>query len=171
MAAASCGVILGAPVAQLASVGGAAARQPLIPVLYLPDHASRRQSQLDRATAEQHLRLAALALRFSLKVHVPPLPDDDGSAMYVLPPKVLKDIGAKAASAVRRDFMTSVASVARELATSWPQVVLGHGQGGLVAALVANPRIIEAALAIVYSRTRRREDRGSMAQCARLRRR
>ena len=72
--------------------------------------------------------------------------------MYVLPPKVLKDTGPKAVSAVRRDLMTSVVAVGRELVSASPRVVLGHGQGGLVAALVAFPRILESALAIVYAR-------------------
>ena len=61
-------------------------------------------------------------------------------------------MGPKAVSAVRRDLMTAIVAAERELVSVSPRVVLGHGQGGLVAALVAFPRILESALAIVYAR-------------------
>ena len=48
--------------------------------------------------------------------------------------------------------MTAIVAVGRELVSASPRVVLVHGQGGLVAALVAFPRILESALAIVYAR-------------------
>ena len=91
-------------------------------------------------------------MRFCLKLHTPPLPDGSGGFFYVAPPKVLKDMGPKTVGAVRRDLMTSIAAVGRELVSASPRVVLGHGQGGLVAALMAFPRILESALAIVYAR-------------------
>ena len=47
--------------------------------------------------------------------------------------------------------MTAIVAVGRELVFASPRVVLGHGQGGIVA-LVAFPRILESALAIVYAR-------------------
>ena len=90
-------------------------------------------------------------MRFDLKLHIPPLPDGSGGFFYVAPPKVLKDVGPKAVGAVRRDLMTTIVAVGRELVRTSPRVVLGHGQGGLVAALVAFPRILESALAIVYA--------------------
>ena len=91
-------------------------------------------------------------MRFVAKLHVPPLPDGNGGFFYVLPPKLLKYIRAKAVSAVRRDLMTSIVAVGRALAVSWPRAVVGLGQGGLVALLVAYPRLLERALAIVYAR-------------------
>jgi len=118
----------------------------------LPDHSCGRQRQADLAEAEKELQLAAPAVRFHLKLHTPPLPDGNGGFLYALPPKALKDSGPRAVSAVRRDLMTSIVAVGRELVVSWPRVVLGHGQGGLVAVLAAFPRILECALAIVYAR-------------------
>ena len=85
-------------------------------------------------------------------LHPPPLPDGSGGFFYISPPKTLKDVGPKAVSAVRRDLMTSIVAVGRELVSASPRVVLGHGQGGFVAALAAFPRILESALAIVYAR-------------------
>ena len=132
--------------------GRAAGRVSTLTALLLPDHSCSRQRRLDVAEAERELRLAAPEVRFHSKVHTPPLPDGSGGFFYALPPKSLKDVSAKAVSAVRRDLMTSIVAVGRELAVSWPRVVLGHGQGGLVALFVAFPRLLECALAIVYAR-------------------
>ena len=151
-ARATVGAPLGTSASQLAAVGGAAGRSSALAALLLPDYSSGRQRQADLAEAGKELQLAAPAVRFSLKLHIPPLPDGSGGFFYVAPPKVLKDVGPKAVSAVRRDLMTAIVAVGRELVSASPRVVLGHGQGGLVAALVAFPRILESALAIVYAR-------------------
>ena len=98
------------------------------------------------------MQLAAPSVRFRLKLHTPPLPDESGGFFYISPPRAFKDVGSKAVSAARRDLMTSIVAVGRELVSTWPRVVLGHGQGGLVAVLAAFPRILESALAIVYAR-------------------
>ena len=110
---------------------GAAGRVSALTALLLPDRSCSRQRRLDVAEAEKELRLAAPEVRFHSKVHTPPLPDGSGGFFYALPPKSLKDVSAKAVSAVRRDLMTPIVAVGRELAASWPRVVLGHGQGGL----------------------------------------
>ena len=54
----------------------------------------------------------------------PPLLDGSGGFFYIAPPKALKDVGPKAVSAVRRDLMTSIVAVGRELVSRNPRVVL-----------------------------------------------
>ena len=47
----------------------------------------------------------------------------------------------------RRDLLTGVSHALREMSSRGARVVLGCGQGGLIAALLGNPLVVEAALA------------------------
>ena len=48
--------------------------------------------------------------------------------------------------AIRRDFLTAIANASRKVAFWGPDVIIGEGQGGLVALGLARPLILEAAL-------------------------
>ena len=72
--------------------------------------------------------------------------------MYLEPPRWPGDRSQKAAKGLRRDLLTAVAAVMRECAARNPRVLVGSGQGGLVAAAAAFPRVLEAGLALRYVR-------------------
>ena len=120
--------------------------------LFLPEHASERRRSLDLAGALRQMQSAAPGVPLHLEVHTPSLDDGAGSSYYFAPLKWPGDVSGRAAKALRRDGLTAVAAVVRWCATRWPAVVLGVGQGGLVALLCSYPRVVEAALALRYVR-------------------
>ena len=77
----------------------------------------------------------------------PPIDDGAGGLQYFSSPRRPGDTSPTVIRALRRDLLTSVAAVLRECRASHPSVVLGSGQGGLVALACAYPRVAEAALA------------------------
>ena len=79
-------------------------------------------------------------------VHAAPGPFEDDlgvPAQFAVPAGLTK---AKRLLAVRRDFMTAVAELARKAAFWCADVVVGEGQGGLVVFAHSKPLVLEAAL-------------------------
>ena len=85
-------------------------------------------------------------LEFAVSPAEPPIPDPSGNRMYFepVPPQAAPERKRKL---LRRDLLTSIAAAARAIAKAQPEVVLGQGQGAVVSAALARPRMLEVALA------------------------
>ena len=114
--------------------------------LFLPPHAS--EGRCDRQAAGWATQIRQTVPRLSLKLIpvTPLLADDFGQSCFFVPPFALPP--AKYKSALRRDFMTSVAGVMQVVARLSPRIVVGSEQGGVIAlGLASSPRVVEIALA------------------------
>ena len=83
---------------------------------------------------------------FRVQAMHPPLDDATGGGGW-LAPMASWTKSEKMLRGLRRDLLAGVAAVVRELPPRSPQIVVGIGQGGLVAALLTRPRLVELALA------------------------
>eukprot|EP00972_Heterocapsa_arctica_P027921 4106831-Heterocapsa_arctica.AAC.1 len=122
------------------AVGDSIGARRAVRVLVLPDYASatRRDGQL--AGLATLLRQQLPTLEFVLIQDEPPLADDIGNGMYFSALGKLDYDSVRFAKGLRRDFMTSVASVMRRTASRQCEMVVGFGQGGVVVLGLTRPR-------------------------------
>ena len=84
-------------------------------------------------------------MAWEVRPAVGPFVDDDGASAQVEGNK--SKLGpAKLLLEVKRDLLTSVVTLARNVATHRPVALVGYGQGGIVAHAYGRPLAMELAL-------------------------
>ena len=116
----------------------------------LPDCGSEQHWRRDLALVEREFATGLPAYDVRVFHFTPPLEDGLGGGSFMQPfsswtgeKVVLKNI--------RKDFLYGVVSVAREIGSGGYDLVVGIGQGALVALLFSRPRVVEAALAASHT--------------------
>ena len=110
---------------------------PKLKVLYVPDYISREQRVL--ATSKLYVLLSQLLPGYEIELALAegPFEDDDGISAHFdndalgAPPRRLQ--GPKQIAALKVDLHVSVVKLARHAAMHKPRLVIGKGQGGVVA--------------------------------------
>jgi len=116
---------------------------PKLKVLYVPDYISRDQRVL--ATSKLYVTLSQLLPGYEIELALAegPFEDDDGVSAHFendalgAPPRRLQ--GSKQIAALKVDLHVSVVKLARHAAMHKPRLVIGKGQGGVVALAYGHP--------------------------------
>ena len=105
---------------------------------------AERQSVLDRLRRELQMLLPLHDIKL---VSVEgPFEDDEGNGSHFDGAKHCGLTGLRLVKAFRVDLFTSAAKVLRSIATHHPDVVVGDGQGSLVAGILRYPLVVETVL-------------------------
>lgn len=118
-----------------------------MPLLYAPDYVPAT-ARLDRS-ARVYRDLSRYLPHYEIAVGyaMGSFQDDDGTGSQF----DRASFGIKKSSdrvlSIRRDFFTSLVSLARQRKIHKPRIVIGDGQGGLIALGYARPAVLEQALA------------------------
>ena len=94
------------------------------------------------------LRASIPDIKFELKLANPPIPDGYGGDYYIEP--IWPPDGPKAQKSYRRDINTGMTATLRQCAILHPELIIGIGQGAIIALSMAAPRVMEQALAISF---------------------
>ncbi len=124
---------------------------PKLKVLYVPDYISREQRVL--ATSKLYVLLSQLLPGYEIELALAegPFEDDDGISAHFendalgAPPR--RPQGPKQIAALKVDLHVSVVELARHAAMHKPRLVIGKGQGGVVALAYGHPGALEQVMA------------------------
>ena len=131
--------------AQQASVH--AGLMPKVTVLYVPDYVATST----RLAKSAHLWRIIVTMLPEHEIRVPiapgPFEDDHGISAFfgkgkgaMTPAKLVQDL--------KRDLLTSMATVLRAVKLHRPQIVVADGQGALIALALSRPLLLESCMAL-----------------------
>ncbi|HIL57533.1 MAG TPA: hypothetical protein EYG39_06465, partial [Rhodothermales bacterium] len=138
---ASCAVAVGDALA-IAALG----ERRVVRVLVLGGACSEARSRRDLALLRKELCDGVPFLDFALEVASPAIDEGLCGEAWFSTPNGWAD-PVKDRKSLRRDALAAVSSVVRSIGPRGTELVVGIGQGAVVATLLARPRIVEAALA------------------------
>ena len=127
---------------------------PVFKILYAPDYETDAVIAMKCRALSARLQTWMPDRRVVLQRSYGPFEDGEGDKSYVDGDK-MHLAPAKLMLAIRRDLLTSIIKVLRDAVAVKADCIIGEGQGGLIALLVAHPRIVEQCLAL---RTVQREE-------------
>ena len=125
----------------------AAGVAPKLKVLYVPDYISREHRV--SATSQLYVQISQALPGYQVELALAegPFEDDDGIAAHFERDALGRVPGKLQIQAIRRDLHSSVVKLARSAAMHKPRLVIGKGQGGLVAVGYGRPGCLESVLA------------------------
>ena len=144
-----------------ASVMASAGVMSTVKILYVTDYVPSQARLAVTSKLWQDLSRALPDYQVSLALAEGPFEDDTGDAHAHFAGGAQGKPPAKKVLETKKDLLTSVIKVLRNCSMHRPQLLLGDGQGGLVALAIAKPLLVEAALA---ARNVQREEVESIAQ-------
>ena len=120
---------------------------PKLKVLYVPDYISREQRVL--ATSQLYVQLSNALPGYQVELALADghFEDDDGLSAHFEANALGRVQGPKQIGALKVDLHVSVVKLARHAAMHKPRLVLGKGQGGVVALAYGHPGCLEQVLA------------------------
>ena len=129
-----------------AAVYAAAGERMDVQVLLMEDYGSSTRREMQQAQVWRDLTAAYPWVNFKFDVCEPSFRDDMHQGFWFDPEPQRTPNLEHRVRRLRRDCLTGIAKAIRELARVKPQLVLGIGQGGVMALLLSRPRICETAL-------------------------
>ena len=131
----------------LAEVMSAEGVSPVLKILYVPDYVTREQRIA--ATSQLFVQMSQLLPGYTIQLALAegPFEDDDSVATHFEGDALGKRGPTKQIPALKVDLHTSVVKLARHAALHKPKLIIGKGQGGVVAAVYGHPGCLEQVLA------------------------
>ena len=134
----------GVDLAKLMTIAGVS---PKVKILYVPDYIPMKRRVLVTETLFRELSRALPSFQVDLALAEGPFEDDDGVGAHFDEAALRAKAKYKKKLALKVDFHSSVVKLARHAAMHKPAIIIGEGQGALIAVGYAKPLLLEAALA------------------------
>ena len=124
-------------IAELAQLATAEGVQPILKVLYVPDYVPRRTRTA--ITAKLFRQLSGILPGYTIRLAIAegPFEDDHGVGAHF--DSVALKPGLKQLNQLKVDFHVSVIKLARAASMHRPRLIIGEGQGGLIALGYSHP--------------------------------
>ena len=113
--------------------------------MYLPPAVAEQKQALAFSVMTLEVERTFPSYSFHFVSHQPPMFDGLLGETYFTVPKDYQP-AAKTNKAVKRDLLSGCCSALREAARVGAHLIIGEGQGAVVAAALARPRVVEHAL-------------------------
>ncbi len=133
---------------------------PRLRVLYLADYSPRAQMEVCTGIVRNALTAALPHYEVVVLRGDGPFTDADAGDSSFFDGNQINKSPKDLALCAKRDLLTSIAQVMRMAVTHDADVIVGHGQGGLLALAMSRPELLETAMAM---RNVQREEVGTLA--------
>ena len=132
------------PADKAADVAVVASEDPIV-TLFLPSAASAARRELSLAALRNEFEVTFPTMKFEFVAHHPPMFEGVCDEVYFVPPTDYRP-EAKIRKILKQELLAATTSVLREAAKLRAQLIVGDGQGAVVAAALVRPRVVEAGL-------------------------